>query len=294
MATEPHPDDEALDAGLDLLGDTLRERAASRPIPPFEPPPSVTPSVVTGPRRLRSVALVAVVSVAAAIVVSVLLWRAPVADRLQTGGPGPPSSPATAPGGNGTTMVTVPGPVPDGSSTGDGPATSVLPPSTAPIPTLQLRPDGLGAVPFGTSRGETLAAVRAAVGVPEPVSAVCPSYEAYRIGGLTVVFFSDRFLAWSIGSAGGAPPASGPMPTTERGVGVGSTMAEVRRVYPEVPIVPDQSQGGAYSIAAFAGVLDDTTEKKMWADFSGNGEGDVIVKMTGVAVHPDLPCGRGF
>ncbi len=168
----------------------------------------------------------------------------------------PPTTPAPTTVAPTTTRATVPLP----TST---PSTS---PTTAPapgVPSLVLRPDGLGDIPLGTEAESAISRLTGILGTPTSDSGwvpafdspfgVCPGDEVRGVGwsGLLLLFADDtlvtsgqRHLFFYVYGPQAAPAGL----RTETGVGLGSTAAELRAAHPEVAIFEDDLLG----MAAFA------------------------------------------
>lgn len=157
-------------------------------------------------------------------------------------------------------------------------------PTSAVKPALTLMIDGLGPVMFGDDRARVVEVLSQAYGTPVPVED-CPDYEALQWGGLTAIFYQGRFLAW-VSAGDNLPPL-----TTDRAIGYGSTMAEVRAAYPELLIEPSTMGDGSYSYISFGGEQGDSPYK-WWGEFSGNAESDTLVVLQAWDQNGSPNCGR--
>lgn len=143
-----------------------------------------------------------------------------------------------------------------------------------------LRPDGLGVVDFGDEAGAVLARLTGLLGPPgdDRPLASCPSGAADRLvqfSELGVLLAgppgSQRLVAWDIGPASGAFPEL----TTAEGVGVGSTVAELRAAYGDrLEISGDDAFGPSFDVrAAPPGALSGT--------LTGTAPSDTVASMGG-------------
>jgi len=150
--------------------------------------------------------------------------------------------------------------------------TTTLAPTTTPAPTtttqppgaaLPLRFDGIGDVRFGTDPEAAIGVISGVLGAPtndtgwvDAASRVCPGNEVRFVswGDLTMQFSDDtpvspgrrHFFAWVFGPPAGVSLVPQGMKTVE-GVGIGSTVAELRAAYPAAEIFPADELAGAYS-----------------------------------------------
>lgn len=189
----------------------------------------------------------------------------------------PPTVPPT------TTPVTTAAGVSTTTSTSTPPSsTSTSTTTTLPIGAeLVLRANGLGSANFGTDPDGVVAYVAAIIGKPltdsgwiDP-SAVgaCPGSELRQVTwGDLILQFSDvsnvtsgrrHFFSYAYGpSAVPGAPVSPAGLKTEAGIGVGSTVTELKGTYPTAVVNPADDFGGAnYSInAGLAGFLSGVTD----------------------------------
>ena len=163
------------------------------------------------------------------------------------------------------------------SSTVPAPPISAPPPTTVPVPAqVVLAPDGLGIVAFGDDGETVLATLAGVLGPPiddRPLGS-CPSGEADRLvqfAELAVLFGGGRLVAWDVGPASGTLP---PLATAE-GIGVGSSVAELRGSYGErLRLDPDDPFGPVFEITTpppgrLAGTLTGTGPTDTVASLSG-------------------------
>jgi hypothetical protein len=142
----------------------------------------------------------------------------------------------------------------NGAAAGNAAAT----PPQAGQPSVALDGEGLRlvsggsarALPFGTPKAQTIAALTGALGGPateQGTNEECPAgpvgYATWQ-GNLNVVFDEDRFVGWD--SRGGL--------TTMNGIGVGSTRAELEAAFD--PEIAQSSLGTEFSAAGMGGVLE--------------------------------------
>ncbi len=152
-------------------------------------------------------------------------------------------------------------------------ATSVPAPG---VPAVQLKPDGIGDLVFGTGEAETRAALTKAFG-PPTFDETLPA-ESCTTGATRRVSWGDLVVLFGPGTGGGLtmvgwtygtpdPPAEPPL-TTAEGVGVGTTVAQLRSAYGErVEVREDEAagvvrfsvQGSRYQLP-LAGVLSGSTD----------------------------------
>ena len=143
---------------------------------------------------------------------------------------------------------------------------------------MVLGPDGLGAVHFGDPADAVLSRLTGILGPPVddgPLGS-CPTGAADRLvrfAELGVVLGGEgadqRFVAWDVGLAAGAYPEL----RTAEGIGVGSTVAEVRRAYPgAVQVVPDDAFGPRLEVAMPNG-------GSLTGTLTGTGPGDTVVTL---------------
>ncbi len=231
--------------------------------------------------------LVACASDGATTETTVLTTVAPTVPTVVTSPPSttPPTTPAP------TTTVppaTVP-PTTAAAATTASPTTTAAPTTTVPRgAALVLRDTGLGDAVFGADPDEVIAYVRAILGAPtadsgwaDPTTTfgVCPGTEVRGVswGDLTLLFGDEsnitaglrHFFSYTYGPAFGAAidPAGLRMPN---GVGVGSTVADLRAAFPGVVLnAVDSSDPSFYVSDSLTGFV------------SGVGDADMVDTIIG-------------
>ncbi|HEV2070934.1 MAG TPA: hypothetical protein VGR26_14185 [Acidimicrobiales bacterium] len=161
-------------------------------------------------------------------------------------------------------------------TTAPAPPTSA-PPTTVPVPAqVVLAPDGLGIVAFGDDGETVLAALAGVLGPPvddRPLGS-CPSGEADRLvqfAELAVLLGGGRFVAWDVG------PASGTLPSlaTAEGIGVGSSVAELRAAYGErLRLDPDDPFGPVFEVTT-------PSPGRLGGTLTGTGPADPVATLSG-------------
>jgi hypothetical protein len=116
---------------------------------------------------------------------------------------------------------------------------------------LELDPDGLGVAKYGQTLASTTKAITAVLGPPtgHPASGCTAEYKQAAWRDLIVQFVGDRFTGYRYldgGDRGVAPTAAivrsvEPRVATASGIGLGSSLSEVRRAYRDVRRVATQS-----------------------------------------------------
>ena len=180
--------------------------------------------------------------------------------------------------------------------------TSAAPtPGTVPAtPAVVLDPDGIGVAKFGDDADPVISALTAALGPPNRDTGyaspfgeygVCPGDSVRGIiwKDFTVLFAqgstplrSDgkpHLLGFSYGTTG-SPTAAQPKLTTSKGIGLGSTLAEVRKAYGPVETYDDEiSQSTGFTIGE--------PPRQLFGFLSGPGPTARVVQLQGGA-----PCGE--
>lgn len=153
---------------------------------------------------------------------------------------------------------------------------------------LILRSNGLGSARFGVEPDGVIAFVTSVLGSPDSDTGyvdsfsqfgTCPGSEVrgVRWGDLTLLFgdVSDfgsgrrHFYQWQYG-----PQTSSPLrpngPLTDGLIGLGSTVADIRRVYPDVEIFADEVYGPGFEL-----------EPLLWGTLTDDGESGRVIALVG-------------
>ena len=159
---------------------------------------------------------------------------------------------------------------------------------------LILRSNGLGSARFGVDPDGVIAFVTSVLGSPDSDTGyvdsfsqfgTCPGSEVrgVRWGDLTLLFGDDsdfgsgrrHFYQWQFG-----PQTSSPLrpngPLTDGLIGLGSTVAEIRRVYPEVEIFADEVYGPGFEL-----------EPLLWGTLTDDADSGRVIALVG-----GTPCGE--
>ena len=152
-------------------------------------------------------------------------------------------------------------------------------PPQAPVPTVPkmraaLDDEGLNAVvlatggtqllSFSRTKGQTLVTMGLIEPLPgtESVNSECGAGPVTFVkwsDGLTLLFQDDRFVGWSVDKAG---------LTTEDGIGVGSTRAELKTARPRTKVT-ESTRGTEFAAGGLGGLLDgkgpDAKVTNLWA-----------------------------
>ncbi|MEA2716515.1 MAG: hypothetical protein QOI99_832 [Actinomycetota bacterium] len=181
-------------------------------------------------------------------------------------------------GGSGATTTTGPGgasTVPGATTVPEATTSASTSTSTAPTTTaLVLRPDGLGlgatVIRFGTSKADTLAALEPGLGTSDETGPGCelagPTANVVRWKELRLQFVGDAFDSYNVRPPAGGPPVLGL--TTEAGIGLGSTVAQVQAAYGSrlaIPGLPPEFGGKDFAVS-FPG-----TDRKLLGSLSDTG-----------------------
>ncbi len=153
---------------------------------------------------------------------------------------------------------------------------------------LVLSGEGLGDALFGTAPDEVVSYVQAILGPPtadsgwaDPFSAfgVCPGTEVRGVtwGDLTLLFSDEsdvaagrrHFFSYTYGPPFGAGIQPAGM-RTEEGIGVGSTLADVRAAYPGVEVFPPDIAGPYFVV-----------DERLGGFLTGTEEADTVLSVSG-------------
>lgn len=163
------------------------------------------------------------------------------------------------------------------TTTESAPSVSAPAATTAPAPAeVVLAPDGLGIAAFGDPAPAVLAGLAGVLGPPvdDRPLASCPTGEADRLvqfSELAVLLGGGRFVAWDVGLASGALP---PLATAE-GIGVGSSLAELRAAYGErLRLDPEDPFGPGFEIAT-------PPPGRLAGTLTGTGPADTVASLSG-------------
>lgn len=182
-----------------------------------------------------------------------------------------------------TPLPTTPPPTPTPPTTPPTPPPPpTAPPSTEPAASaIVLRSNGIADIDFGADPDSAIATVQAALGNPSDDSgwvdpftiSACPGTEYRRVSwGALSLQFSDatsaaegrrHFFGYEYGLVGqtDAEPAG---LTTPEGIGIGSTVADLRQAYPDVGVAPGEEgvSSPAFEVTegGLAGLLTDASD----------------------------------
>ncbi|MGH9035107.1 MAG: hypothetical protein ACRD0O_05030, partial [Acidimicrobiia bacterium] len=145
------------------------------------------------------------------------------------------------------------------TSTTSAPSSTTSAPGDPGTPSIQLAPDGLGALPFGTAEAQVRALLTQAFGPPDSDDVLpagsCSSGATRSVswGDLHVLFGPDgggkpTAVGWTYGTDD--PPAA-PVLATGDGISLGSTLAQLRAAYGAgVEVTEDEALGAVrFSVA---------------------------------------------
>jgi hypothetical protein len=159
---------------------------------------------------------------------------------------------------------------------------------------LFLRSDGLGNIRFGVEPDGVVDYVSSLLGDPDSDTGyidsfsefgTCPGTEVrgVRWGDLLLLFGDEsdfdserrHFYQWQFG-----PQTESPLrpngPLTDGGIGLGSTVADIRAVYPDVEIFDDEIFGPGFEL-----------EPLLWGTLTGSGDSGRVIALVG-----GTPCGE--
>ena len=157
-------------------------------------------------------------------------------------------------------------------------STSSTSTTVSPAETLVLRSDGLGDSLFGVDAPALIAIVTELLGKPDSDSGYVPTTKKYKLcpgtqvrsvrwGDLMLMFGDEsgyaegrlHFFSWNYGPVAGIAPV--PMgPTTDGDITLGSTVADLLRVYPSAEIFMDDVAGASFILeSTLSGILSDQT-----------------------------------
>jgi hypothetical protein len=177
-----------------------------------------------------------------------------------------------------TTLPTTLPPMTTTTSTTVSSSTSSTSTTVSPAETLVLRSDGLGDSLFGVDAAALIAIVTELLGKPDSDSGYVPTTKKFKLcpgtkvrsvrwGDLMLMFGDEsgyaegrlHFFSWNYGPVEGIAPV--PMgPTTDGDITLGSTVAELLRVYPSAEIFMDDVAGASFSLEnTLSGILSDQT-----------------------------------
>lgn len=197
---------------------------------------------------------------------------------------GAPSATTSAPAPETTTS----------SSTSTSTTTSTTTTTLVQGADLFLRSDGLGSVRFGVEPDSVVDYVTSLLGEPDSDTGyidsfsefgTCPGTEVrgVRWGDLSLLFGDEsdfdggrrHFYQWQFG-----PQTRSPLrpngPRTDGGIGLGSTVADIRRVYPDVVIFDDEIFGPGFEL-----------EPLLWGTLTDDADSGRVIALVG-----GTPCGE--
>jgi hypothetical protein len=170
--------------------------------------------------------------------------------------------------------------------------------TTAPVASVVLEPDGVGVAPFGRAADDMVAAISAVLGPPTAETewmdsfsgfGTCPGTEVKGVswGDFTLLLGDDtpfasgnrHGYAWFVG--GGAPDEEPQLLVTDEGIGLGSTVAQVKAAYSanaEITSAADQPELGvaSFSVGEYPTVVSGT--------LTGTADTDIVTSLEGGAV----------
>lgn len=154
------------------------------------------------------------------------------------------------------------------TTTTAAPTTTTMESTTTTVPltkdAIVLSPDGLGtALPFGTNAAHTISLLMQALGpaeknTPLPAAQACGATRRLQWGNFQVLVNEvgagsgagkPGFTGWFLGAPGAAEPFK-----TDKGITVGSTVAQLKAAYPEAVIARGE-QGPGYNITLAKGII---------------------------------------
>lgn len=112
-------------------------------------------------------------------------------------------------------------------------------------------------IAFGSPMSVAVDAARKAYGEPKAVttSEECGPgpLQISAFDGLTLASQDGKFVGWWLDASSATPP-----PTTDAGIGLGSTRGALEKAYPALESYADSSLGDEFTAGGFAGLSDGT------------------------------------
>jgi hypothetical protein len=138
----------------------------------------------------------------------------------------------------------------------DGATSGVGRPPTGPVTLLG---DGIGSARFGQAQPAAVAGLDRALGPPRTPAVIaepgnCTIDAALDWVWVTAYFYHRHFVGYSTGYAGG-PTRVRPNVVTERGLRIGDTLRQLRRLYGGA-LRTSYAQGGSWFVTTPSGTLD--------------------------------------